>query len=308
MRRTRAFVCACAGLLLLLPGAHLGAKDAAAQGKGDRPVVRIDKSWAAPGLRADRLFSVAVLPVCRLAGDFETGHQIAAAWLRHNPHVGAIRLDDGECLTHLGATRRERDSILALVTKEIEKTGRPGPELARSLARRLGVTALVALRLDRWESRTGTRDMAYVDLSAALVDSSGNLLWHGVGSARAENPRPATHLPPDPVTVAPGASGYYRGSGSTGGSSGGSSSGGSSSTSSSGQSGGGSSTPSATSAGQTPVGSGSTSQAPAPTAAASQSTVKYPIGEMVRRDAPFEAALDTLLRAFAERMVPPATP
>ena len=307
MREAGAFFVVCAGLFQVALACHPGAGSSAAMPSTTaRPAVHIDSSWVAPGLRPDRLFKVAVLPVCRLAGEAESAHQVVAAWLMQNPRVGVLRLDDAECVTRLGGSPRERDSALALVAREIAIAGRPGAETSRWLARRLGVVALVALRVDRWEAGSGVRDMAYVDLTAALVDSSGNLLWRIAGRARAENPRLPTHLPPDPVPVVHTETTYRAGSSSGGSSSSSSSShsaSGSSSNSSAGaQSGGGSSSSSSTSASASSSSSGTTSYRQSVTESTTPPSVTWPIGEVVKPDAPYVAALDTLLRAFALRL------
>src|SRR5512143_612028 len=199
-----------------------------------RPTARLDKSWVAPGFQPGRVFNLAVLPVCRIAGDAAAGRQVATGWLDRMRRVGVLKMDDVEVFMRLGRWPRERDSVLAVLSKEVYDSGRPGDATARWLARRLGVAALVALRLDRWEAGTGSTDMAYVDVTAALVDSSGKLLWRTSGGARAEAEREPTRLKPDPVSVAPGASHYTGGSGGTtsAGSSSGSSGGSSSGTSS----------------------------------------------------------------------------
>jgi len=273
---------------------------------GARPFVEVDSSWVAPGLRADRLFSVAVLPVARLAGEADVAHQVASGWLRHNPAVGAVRLDEAESVIRIAGPARERDSLLAQAAREITGAGRPAPATARWLARHLGVVALVALRVDRWEAGSGAQDMAYVDLTATLVDSTGRLLWRSAGRARAEAARSPTHMPGLPVTVA--SSGYRVSTGSSGGSASSSaSSGGPSAATPGAQTGGGSSSPSAA-----PAPSTTTSSAPpGGVVPSSQSgalgySTRSSSNEWSREErrpaAPFAAALDTLLSVFSARL------
>jgi hypothetical protein len=261
-----------------------------------RPAVQIDRWWAAPGFRGDSLGEIAILPVVTSSGDAIVAHRVATRWLAHHLGVGSFRLNDMDCLARLGDTARERDSILAVVSREIRVEGRPRPGTSNSLARRLGVSALLALRVDRWEARSGVRDMAYVDLTGALVDSAGRALWTGAGRARVEAEREPAHTLFEQRTTSPGGShlvvsqsGRSSSSRSSSGSSSGGSSGGSRSSSTS-------STSSSSSSSQ----SGSGVQVTR-VADPGQTTTIW-LGPLPEVHAPFDAALDTLLQAFSKRL------
>ena len=127
-----------------------------------------------PELDALRPAAIALLPAVAFVDDpptmsyvetfvFElyaaTGHEWRPASLAHDRMSGVAGRS--------GSLRED-------VAREVRRTGHVEPATAGELARLLGVESTMSVRIDRWEVVSGR---AMVEMTAALVDSSGRVLW-----------------------------------------------------------------------------------------------------------------------------------
>jgi hypothetical protein len=85
------------------------------------------------------------------------------------------------------------DSALLAVRKGVLKDARVDSLSARALCKALRVTAILSIRADQWDqiqmefNQTG-KPSTTVQMRAALVDSTGRLLWTASGSETGEGP------------------------------------------------------------------------------------------------------------------------
>jgi hypothetical protein len=85
------------------------------------------------------------------------------------------------------------DSILTVVRKTVLKDGRLDSLTARALCTALHTSAVLTIRADQWAqiemewNQTG-KPSTTVGLKAALMDSTGRLLWTAAGSETGEGP------------------------------------------------------------------------------------------------------------------------
>jgi hypothetical protein len=139
-----------------------------------------DIAWVDPRLGRLELTEIAVLPAVAIEDDpiaarlvegysallmVETGHTVLTA-----PQVRHVMA---------GAGRRP-EALTEAMTRQVWSSGRVDARMAATLARLTGAPALLSVRIDRWEI---VDDRAEVELSAALVDSTGRLLWRISGLA-----------------------------------------------------------------------------------------------------------------------------
>jgi hypothetical protein len=175
---------ACASLLAL----PLPPSGAAAEKKEKK----LDLFWAHPEIASHPLRSVALLPAATFDNDLRSEKEIELAW-------GPVARGTGYRWFYSTMTkdllRRAfgGDSVLSAVRKAVLKEGRVDSLSARALCQALHVSAVLAIRADQWEqtqmewNQTG-KPWTTVQLKAALVDSSGRLLWTASGSETGEGP------------------------------------------------------------------------------------------------------------------------
>jgi uncharacterized membrane protein YgcG len=161
------------------------------------PSVSVDQAWTNPQYDGRAVRVVAILPAVTFDGNRTASFYMAERWRESFAEQGYYWVPAAVVRERLGSTLKQRDSVLQAVARQVQDSGRPDPATSAWIASRLGAQAVLALRLDRWELQVGARDMGYVDLSASLVDSVGNLLWKSAGRARAEKERsvPSPNLP-----------------------------------------------------------------------------------------------------------------
>lgn len=209
--------------------------------------VIVDELWTHPEFSRFRLQRVAVLPAITLDDDRAVSRLVPERWRKSIQATGHTWIPSDVCYDRLGPTPASRVAAFHDLSEQVRRAGKFEPARARGLARQLDADALLLLRVDRWERQIGAREMAYVDLTVSLVDSTGTCLWRCVSRSRVEvtEPHRTTPLPPPAqgpsvgIQRVPGAS-----SGSTSGSSSGS---GNSQSSGSGRAGSGGSSSSASS-------------------------------------------------------------
>jgi hypothetical protein len=97
------------------------------------------------------------------------------------------------------------DSVTKVVREDVLKNARVDSLVAPALCARLRTNAVLAVRVDQWEQQPilwnqSGKPTTSVQLKAALVDSSGRLLWSASGSETGEGPY---HDPnTNPISVA----------------------------------------------------------------------------------------------------------
>lgn len=175
---------ACAALL----GVALAMPGAAAEKQGKK----LDLFWTHPDIANLGLRTVALLPTATYDGNLKVEKEVELAW-------GALSRGAGYRWFYSTMTkdllRRAfgGDSMLTAVRKTLLKDGRVDSLSARALCQALRVSAILAMRADHWEqlqmewNQTG-KPLTTVQMRAALVDSSGRLLWTASGSETGEGP------------------------------------------------------------------------------------------------------------------------
>ncbi len=149
-----------------------------------------DLLWVNPDYSRYQIREIALLPVVTFDNNLEAAGKVERAW-------GQAFSKSGHRWTS-AAFSRERlraagggDSLLKLVVAQVRQQGRVDSASAAGLAHVLRSRALLTVRVENWEkfeldpSQPG-RASTTVHLKAAMVDSSGALLWSLSGRERLE--------------------------------------------------------------------------------------------------------------------------
>jgi hypothetical protein len=174
---------ACAALLAL------PAAGGAAEKKKDKT---IDLFWTHPDLAGIGLRSIALLPGATFDNDLKAEKEIELAWGPPSRGTG-YRWFYSTMTKDLLRRAFGGDSVLAAVRKVILKDARVDSLSARALCQALRTSAVLTMRADLWEqnqmewNQTG-KPSTTVQMRAALVDSTGRLLWTASGSETGEGP------------------------------------------------------------------------------------------------------------------------
>ena len=185
MRRTDG-VARVAGASLL--GLSLWAGHGAAAGKEKK----LDLFWTHPEISSHGFKTVALLPAATFSHDLAAEKEVELAWSPIARGTG-YRWFFSTMTKDLLRRAFGGDSVLLAVRKGVLKDGRVDSLSARSLCKALRVTALISIRADQWDqiqmefNQTGTPSTT-VQMRAALVDSSGRLLWTASGTQTGEGP------------------------------------------------------------------------------------------------------------------------
>lgn len=183
--RTRAtrLLSAILGLLALaaLPAA-------AAEKKGRK----LDVIWVHPRIDSFAIRGIAMLQPASFDRSLEAEKLADQRWGAALRPTG-YRWIGAQASRALLARTPEGDSLLALARARLLEQPRLDSLLAPELARRLRADAVLTLRIDRWEKlemefNQAGKPSTSIQLKAALVDSSGTLLWSAAGSETAEGP------------------------------------------------------------------------------------------------------------------------
>lgn len=157
----------------------------------DRGTRKLDVFWQAPELATFDLRTVAFLPVATYDGNLEarrqTEDQVGKAF-RGSGHRWLSTLVTREMLRKAGG-----DSLLKAVNDQLLKNARVDSLDAPYLSRLTRSRALLTVRVDQFEKREmefnqSGKPTTTVQLRAALVDSTGRLLWSASGAENAEGP------------------------------------------------------------------------------------------------------------------------
>jgi hypothetical protein len=176
-----------AALLALAVLASLAPSALAAKQKGSKT----DLITTAPDFASFGVKSIALLPVVTFDKSFSAERTVADLWGQNFRGTGYRWIS--------AATAREMllsslgDSTVKVVREQMLKNVRVDSLQAPLLCARLRTSAVLCVRVDQWEQRPilwnqSGRPMTTVQLRAALVDSSGALLWSASGSETGEGP------------------------------------------------------------------------------------------------------------------------
>jgi hypothetical protein len=183
LRRTRAIAIALAAIGFAAPGLL----DAAKKDKTG------DRVWTHPEIASFGVERIAMLPV-------STYDQNPSAEKTVEGAVAASLRDKGYrwlSVTTVRALLRTEggtgDSLLQLTQRSVLDHGRLDSLLAPAICGRLRCDAVLAVRVDQWEQNQLEWDQSgkpttSLQLRAALVDTTGALLWSAAGSQTGEGP------------------------------------------------------------------------------------------------------------------------
>jgi hypothetical protein len=151
----------------------------------------VDKIWVHPEVDRFGVSRIALLPVVTYDNDFKTEGTVETAigpalvragyrWVSATSVRGILREGDN-------------DSVLKAVRVILQKDPRVDSLQAIGLCTRLHCDAILGVRVDQWEQQDIPYDQSgkpttSIHLSAALVDSTGTLLWSALGAQTLEGP------------------------------------------------------------------------------------------------------------------------
>jgi hypothetical protein len=153
---------------------------------------KLDLIWQHPEFPLAHIRSIALLPAATYNADLKAEKDIEQAWgqafrpLGHRWYSSTLAKD-------LLQKFFGGDSVLKTLRTALLKEPRVDSLSAIALCRALRVNAVMSVRADLWEktemewNQTGN-PWTTVQLKAALVDSSGRLLWTASGSETREGP------------------------------------------------------------------------------------------------------------------------
>jgi hypothetical protein len=176
----------CAALIALATLAWLAPPAPAAKKSGKAELIT-----TAPDIASYAVKSIALLPIATFDRSLPAERTVAdvlAQNLRGTGHRWVSAPTSRDMLrSSLG------DSTLRVVREQMLKNVRVDSLQAPLLCARLRTDAVLCVRVDQWEQRPvlwnqSGRSMTTVQLKAALVDSSGALLWSASGSETGEGP------------------------------------------------------------------------------------------------------------------------
>jgi hypothetical protein len=172
-------------LLVVAPALVLTA--AAAEKKGRK----VDLIWVAPDFAARHIRSVAMVPVATYDHNIQVEKLVAAMWSNSLKDAGYRWVSENS--TRVMLQDEHGDSTVNALQASVLRNPRPDSLTVSALCARLRTSALLTMRVDRWEQQqiqwdqTG-KPTTTVQLTAALVDSTGHLLWTASGSETGEGP------------------------------------------------------------------------------------------------------------------------
>ena len=164
----------------------------------------VDCIWTNAGFEGFNVQRIAMLPAASFDNNFTVEKQVEGA-------IGQAFAPTGYRWISATTTREMlraggSDSLLKTVKAKVLSAERVDSLSAPALCARLRCDALLSVRVDQWEKREMEWDQAgkpstSVQLRAALVDSSGSLLWTASGSHTAEGPYHDPNANPIGLTV-----------------------------------------------------------------------------------------------------------
>ncbi len=160
---------------------------ASAQKKGRS----VDRIWASPEIGSIPLGSIALLPVVTFDGSLEarrTTEMSIGQSFRGSGHRWVSATTSREFLRRAGG-----DSLIDAVNQIVLKHERIDSLSAAAICKAARTRAVLTVRVDQWEQRIlefnqSGHPTTTVQLKAALVDSTGRLLWSASGGETLEGP------------------------------------------------------------------------------------------------------------------------
>ena len=164
---------------------------------------KADLVTTVPDFSSFRVKSIAMLPIATFDASLPAERTVADLWARNFKDTGYRWVSATAAREMLLSAFG--DSAVGAVREQMLKDVRVDSLRAPLLCAKLHTSAVLCMRVDQWEQQPilwnqSGRPMTSVQLKAALVDSSGALLWSAVGSETGEGPY---H---DPSTVPMGVS------------------------------------------------------------------------------------------------------
>ncbi len=197
------------GILLMLGLASLLVR--AAAGSAGNPA---DVVWTHPDPARLDISTIAVLPVVVVDGDQQAASLIEKALPWKWVPTGHAWLTASSCRDLL--RRAGGEALLKGLAAQVRRDGRVDSAAAQEVARVLHMRAFLAVRVDKWVKHErdrrqlkGKPSFTAIGLRAALVDSTGTLLWSVSGSEVLQEARAPGEGPADssPWAMRPGAFG-----------------------------------------------------------------------------------------------------
>jgi hypothetical protein len=160
---------------------------------------RVDLVSTVPDFASFGVKSIAMLPVATFDRNYEAERVVATLWGKDFKDTGYRWISANVAREMLLSTIG--DSTLKLVSVEILKSARVDSLRAPLLCAKLRTDAVLSVRVDQWEQRqvlpvdlgfgggvvkASGKPSTSVQLKAALVDSTGTLLWSASGSETGE--------------------------------------------------------------------------------------------------------------------------
>ncbi len=140
-----------------------------------------DAVYRAPALDSTRPATVAVLPVASVVEWPLIEDAVAAGWVGLYAGSATRWMPTGQVRERMEAGSAGPGAIAAEVDRQIWRDGAVSPLLAGHLCRLLGVDAVLAVRVDRWEIADGGR--AIVEMTATITGADGRRAWSISGAA-----------------------------------------------------------------------------------------------------------------------------
>lgn len=171
-------------LTMVVIGLALGVSADAAS-----PVAR-DRLYRNSRLDGFQPARVALLPVVAVAENHEAERLVEKMWVDLYGEAGMQWMPAEVVRARLAQVPGERVNLAGEVDGQVWRRGEVDPAVAARVARRLGVDAVLSVRIDRWEIADGGRGM--VELTAALIGADGTRLWSISGLAGCGTPASST--------------------------------------------------------------------------------------------------------------------
>jgi len=169
---------------------------AVAPARAARPPVLIDEVWTSPDFGRHPVRTVAVLPAVALES-YAPNHPLSDSLAIGFRGDGRRWVPPLSTWHGLGNSEIERLAEFRKIADEVRQQGRTRPATTARLAQRLGVDALMIVRVDRWERIPDATDVTTVEARAELVSADGTPLWRVSGRSRVYTAsyRPRAELP-----------------------------------------------------------------------------------------------------------------
>lgn len=174
-----------AALLVLVAFVPLASSARAAKGR------KVDLITTVPDFASYGVKSIAILPVATFDKNLSAENKVTVLLGLSLKDIGFRWVSAMTAREMLRATIG--DSTTKLVTQEILKSARVDSLRAPLLCAKLRTDAVLSVCVNQWEQQPvlwnqSGRPATTVQLKAALVDSSGTLLWSASGSETGEGP------------------------------------------------------------------------------------------------------------------------